>query len=33
MKLFKLIKYNQTKALNTPTIVKGIPDNSSIDKK
>ena len=32
MKLFKLIQYNKTKALNPPTIVKGIPDTFNDDK-
>ena len=33
MKLFKLMQYNRTKALNPPTIVKGIPDTYSDNDK
>ena len=33
MKLFKLMQYNRTKALNPPTIVKGIPDTYNDNDK
>lgn len=29
LKFFKLVKFNQSKAINPPTIVKGIPDNNN----
>ena len=32
LKFFKLVKFNQSKALNPPTIVKGIPDTYDNNK-